>query len=155
MTCLLFVLFQFKDLNYKKMWGESWIFWSWLSTSSRDSIWFVDMFSQNLPSEQPSSPIASGLQAFHPCLVRGWDSSSTTDVHATTDEQLEKFNSLVTWLFFFASTSQENLTAGSLVHLKITPMEGKKNTWTEPPWLWLQNVNFLGWNFTCRLIVGV
>ena len=154
MTCLLFVLFQFKDLNYKKMWGESWIFWSWLSTSSRDSIWFVDMFSQNLPSEQPSSPIASGLQAFHPCLVRGWDSSSTTDVHATTDEQLEKFNSLVTWLFFckYIPGKFNGWFTGSPQN---HPNGKEKNTWTEPPWLWLQNVNFLGWNFTCRLIVGV
>ena len=42
----------------------------------------------------PKICLPSGLQAFHPCLVRGWDSSSTTDVHATTDEQLEKLNSL-------------------------------------------------------------
>lgn len=126
MTCLLLVFFQFKDPNYKKMWGESWVFWSWLSTLSRDSIWFEDMLSQKN---------ALGATFISHCIR----TSSFSPVPGAWLRFIEHnrcacHNGWATWkvellgdmIVFFASTSQENLTAASLVHLKITPMEGKK-----------------------------
>lgn len=87
--CFLFnaktIHYTYKDVEVSHGFiGVGWVLWVEIRYEMKIC------FPKILPWEQPSSPIASGLQAFHPCLVRGWDSSSTTDVHATTDEQLEK-----------------------------------------------------------------